>query len=96
METAFLAEPVLMKSLRRKLGNADNIWSEIEGLYDHLHTMTDEDQAEQDRVTFTAFQDCYTKLHGRVEDALEKERREEEARDQARLKAIKLQQLSAK
>ena len=48
MQTALLTEPVPMKSLRRKLGNTESIWLEIERLYDHLHNMTDEDQAEQD------------------------------------------------
>ena len=43
METALLAEPVLMKSLRRKHTQTESIWLEIEGLYDRLHTMTDED-----------------------------------------------------
>ena len=50
--------------------------------------MTDENQAELDRVAFTAFQDRYTELHGRVEDILKKERSEEEAGDQARLKTL--------
>ena len=33
---------------------------QIEGLYDHLRTMTEENQAELYRVAFTAFQDRYT------------------------------------
>ena len=83
MQTALLTEPVPTLSLRRKHTQTESIWLEIKGLYDHLHTMTDEDQAKPDRVTFTAFQDRYTELHGRVEDILEKERSGEEACDQA-------------
>ena len=56
METALLADPFPKLSLRRKLGKAETIWNEIENLYDHLCTMTDEDQAELDCVAFVDFQ----------------------------------------
>ena len=42
MQTALHTKPFPKLSLRRKLGKAETIWSEIEGLYDHLHTMTEE------------------------------------------------------
>ena len=96
METALLADPFPKLSLRRKLRKAETIWNEIENLYDHLCTMTDEDQAELDCVVFVDCQTRYIDLFGRVEDALEEHRIEEETRDQARLKAIKIQQLSDK
>ena len=57
--------------------------------------MTKENQAEQDRVAFTAFQDCYTELHGRVEDVLEKERSKEEGCDQTRASRQREQQHQA-
>ena len=93
METALLADPFPKLSLRRKLGKAETIWNEVENLYDHLCTMTDKDQAEIDRVAFVDFQTRYIDLFGRVEDALEEHRIEEETREQARLKVIKIQQL---
>ena len=71
METALLADPFPKLSLRRKLGRAETIWNEIEGLYDHLCTMTEEERAELDRVAFIDFQGHYTDLYGRVEDTLE-------------------------
>ena len=96
MQTVLHTEPVPTLSLQRKLGKAETIWKEIEGYYDHLCTMTDEDLAEVDRIAFTDFQHRYTNLCGRVEDALEEHRSKEEAREQARLKVIKVQQLNAK
>ena len=96
MQTALHADPFPKLSLRRKLGKAETIWNEIEGLYDHLCTMTDEDRAKLDHVAFIDFQGRYTDLYGRVEDTLEEHRSEEEAREQARLKEIKVQQLNAK
>ena len=48
MQTALLTEPVPTLSLQRKLGKVEGIWSEIEGLYDHLRTMTEENQAKLD------------------------------------------------
>ena len=95
MQTALHTEPFPNLSLRWKLGKAETIWNEIEGLYDHLCTMTEENQAELDRVAFFDFQGRYTELHGRVEDTLEKERSEEEARDQARASRQREQQHQA-
>ena len=48
MQTELHADPFPKLSLRRKLGKAETIWKEIEGYYDQLCTMTDEDQAEVD------------------------------------------------
>ena len=70
METALLADSFPKLSLRRKLGKAESIWNEIEGLYDHLCTMTEEERAELDCVVFIDFQGRYTDLYGRVEDTL--------------------------
>ena len=63
MQTALHTEPFPKLSLQRKLGKAETIWNEIEGLYDHLCTMTEENQAELDRAAFIAFQGRYTELH---------------------------------
>ena len=56
METALLADPFPKFSLRRKLGNAETSWNEVKNYYVHIRTMTDEDQAEIDRVTFEEFE----------------------------------------
>ena len=88
MQTALHTEPFPKLSLRRKLGKAETIWKEIEGYFDHLYTMTDEDRAEVDHVAFTDFQRRYTDLCGRVEDALEEHRSEEESREQEKCHLI--------
>ena len=95
MQTTLLTKPVPTLSLRRKHTQTKGIWAEIQSLYDHLRIMTEENQAELDRVMFTAFQNCYTEVHGHVEDILEKERSEEEAHDQARASKKREQQLQA-
>ena len=71
MEADLVKVPFPEFSLRRKLGKAETIWNEIENLYDHLCTMTNEDQAELDCVAFEDFQTRYIDLFGGVEDAPE-------------------------
>ena len=79
MESALGSDPVPMLSLRRRFSKAENVWSEYEGLYDQLRAITEEDQDKQDRYDFTAFQDPYSDVHGRAEDALDNEQSTEEA-----------------
>ena len=95
MEGAFLAEPVPFYSLRRRWTKAETIWSQYVELFDQLCSVTHEDPNEQDPVNFAAFQERYNNAHGRVEDVLDKEQSEEEARLQetrdaeaTRLKAL--------
>ena len=94
MENKLGADPFPKYSLRRKLGNAETFWKEMENYYIHIRTFTDEDQAEIDRVAFEEFQTRYLDVNGRVEDALEDHRIEEETREQDRLKVLKVKQLS--
>ena len=81
MENALGADHFPKYSLRRKLGNAETFWNEVENYYVHIRTMTDEDQAEIDRVAFEEFQTRYLDVNGRVEDALEEHQIEEETRE---------------
>ena len=80
MEGALVAEPVPFYSLRRRWTKAETIWSQYVELYDQLCAVTHEDPDDQDRVDFAAFQERYTNVHGRVEDVLDKEQSEEDAR----------------
>ena len=56
---------------------------------------TEEDQDEQDRDDFTAFQDRYSDVHGHAVDALDNERSTEEARLKALASKQKVQQYQA-
>ena len=80
MEGALVAEQVLSYSLRRRWTKAETIWSQYVELYDQLCSVTHEDPNEQDPVNFADFQRRYINVHGRVEDVLDKEQSEEEAR----------------
>ena len=96
IESALGTDPVPMLSLRRRFSKAENVWSKYEGLYDQLCAITEEDQAEQDRDDFTAFQDRYSDVHGRAEDALDNERSTEEAPLKALASKQKVQEYNAK
>ena len=95
METALGSDPVPTLSLRRRTRNSENVWSEYEGLYDWLRAITEEDQDEEDRDEFTAFQDRYSDVHGRAEDALDSEQSTEEDRLKALASQQKVQQYQA-
>ena len=95
MESVLGTDPVPMLSLRRRFGKAENVWSEYEGLYDQLRAITEEDQDKEDHDEFTAFQDCYSDVHGRAEDALDSEQSTEEARLKALASKQKVQQYTA-
>ena len=78
MEADLLKEPFPKRSLVRKLGNAETDWNKVENYYVHIRTMTDDAQAEVDRVAYEEFETCYLDLKDRVEDALEEHQIEEE------------------
>ena len=94
MENKLGQDPFPKRSLSRKLGNAETLWKELENYYVHIRTFTDENQAETDRVALEEFQTRYLDVNGRVEDALEDHRVEEETREQDHLKVLKVKQLS--
>ena len=98
MEGALVSEQVLFYSLRRRWTKADTIWSQYVELYDQLCSVTHEDPNEQDPVNFTDFQRHYINVHGRVEDVLDKEQSEEEARlkETRDTKAVRLKTLASK
>ena len=84
MEADLVKDPFPKLLLRRKLGNAETDWNKVENYYVHIRTMTDDDQAEDDRIAYEEFQTRYDDLHDRVEDALEDYRLDEEARERDR------------
>ena len=95
MESALVTEPVPFFSLRRRWSKAETIWSTYEDLFDQLCAVTHEEPDVQDRDDFATFQEHYTNVHGRVQDVLDKEQSEEEARlkelkdaEDARLKTL--------
>ena len=49
MQSTLLSDPVPTLSLRRKIKNSEKVWSEFEEQYDQLRSITEENQAEQDR-----------------------------------------------
>ena len=81
MEADLLKDPFPKFLLQRKLGNAETDWNKVENFYVHIQTLTEDEQAEDDRLAYEEFQTCYLDLSGRVEDALEDYRLEEEARE---------------
>ena len=95
MQSALLSDPVPMLSLRRKIKNSEKVWSKFEEQYDQLRSITEENQAEQDRDDYTAFQGCYFEVHGRAEDALDNERSTEESPLKALASKQKVQQYTA-
>ena len=71
MEADLLKDPFPKFSLRRKLGNAETDWNKVKNFYVHIQTLTEDEQAEDDRLAYEEFQTRYLDLNGRVEDALE-------------------------
>ena len=94
METALGSDPVPTLLLQRRTRNSENVWSEYEGLYDRLRVITEEEE-EEDHDEFIAFQDRYSDVHGRAEDALYSEQSTEEARLKALASRQKVQQYTA-
>ena len=92
MEADLVKDPFPEFSLRRKLENVETDWNKAENYYDHFydHSLT---LTEDDRLAYEEFQTRYLDLSGRVEDALEDYRLEEEARERDRLKVAKVRQL---
>ena len=46
MESALASDPVPTSALRRRITNAQKVWSEFEGQYDQLRAIAGENQAE--------------------------------------------------
>ena len=95
MENALGSDPISMLSLRRRFSKVEDIWAEYKSLYDQLCAITEEDQAERDRDDFNAFQDRYSNVHGRADDAIKNDRSTEEARLKALASKQKVQQYQA-
>ena len=93
MEAELGKEQLLRRSLSRKLGAAETNWNEVKGYYMHILTLITEQEAEDGRLAHEQFQTQYLTLIGRVQDALDKLREEEEAQEQENLKVSKVRQL---
>ena len=93
MEAELGKERVLGQSLARKLGRAETDWSEVEGYYMHILTLISEQEAEDSRAAHEQFQTQFFTLMGRVQDAIDKAREEEEAQEEANLKVSKVRLL---
>ena len=90
MEAELGKERLLGRSLARKLGRAETDWNEVEGYYMHILTLISEQEAEDGRLAHEQFQTQYFTLIGRVQDALDKIREEEEAQEWENLKVSKV------
>ena len=62
---------VLWQSLVRKHGKAEKDWAEVENLYTHILTVSDEQEVEDGRAAFELFQTELFTLLGRVHDAID-------------------------
>ena len=79
MEAELGKEQLLRRSLARKLGHAETDWNKVEDHYMHILTLITEQEAEDGRLAHEQFQTQYLTLIGRVQDALDTHREEEEA-----------------
>ena len=96
MESALASNPAPTSALRRRIKNPQKVWSEFEGQYDQLRAIARENQAEQDRDEYTAFQGCYFEVHACTEDALDDDQDEEDVCPKALTSEQKVQQYTAK
>ena len=71
MEADLLKEQFPKRSLVRKLGIAETDWNEVENCYEHILTLIEDEQAEDDRLAYEEFQTRYLNLNSRVKDALD-------------------------
>ena len=83
----------LKRSLARRLGHAETDWNKVEDYYTRSLTLITEQEAEDGCLAHEQFQTQYLTLIGRVQDALDKLRDEEEAQEQENLKVSKVRQL---
>ena len=81
MEADLIKDTFPKRSLVRKLGNAETDWNKVENYYTHIRTLIEDEQAEDDRLAYEEFQTQYLDVSGRVTDALEDHRLEEETRE---------------
>ena len=86
-------ERILWRSLVRKLGRAETDWTEVENHYTHILTVIGEDEDEDNRDAHEQFQTQLFTLMGRVQDAIDRARGEEEAQEDANRKVSRLRLL---
>ena len=79
MEAELGKEQRLKRSLARKLGHAETDWNKVEDYYMRSLTLITEQEAEVGRLAHEQFQNQYLTLIGRVQDAIDTLREEEEA-----------------
>ena len=94
MEVDLLKDTFPKRSLVRKLGNAETDWNKVENYFTHILTLVEDGQAEDDRLAYEEFQTQYLDISGRVTDALEQNRLEEETRELGDHRLVKVQQLA--
>ena len=70
---------VLWRSLARKLNCAETAWAEMKNHYAQILTMVGEEEAEEGRVAHEELQTQLFTLLGRVQDAIDKAKDEEDA-----------------
>ena len=96
MESTLASDPVPMSALRRRITNAQKVWSKFEGQYDQLRAIAGENQAEQDRTQHVNLQHRYLDLHALAEDALNDDQDTEDICPKELTSGQKVQQYSAK
>ena len=93
MEADLRKDPFPKLTLQKGLGDAETEWNEIKDYHRHILALTEGKQAKDERLAHVEFQTRYIDLNGRVEDALDDHRLEEEARERDQLKVSKVRQL---
>ena len=71
MEADLRKDPFPKLSLLRELGNVETEWNKVQDCYDHILTVTGDEQAEDDHLAYEELQTCYHDLNDQVKDALE-------------------------
>ena len=80
MESALASDPVPTSALRRRITNAQKVWSEFEGQYNQLRAIAGENQAEQDCTQHVNLQRRYLDMHALTEDTLDDDQDAEDVR----------------
>ena len=83
-------ERILWRSLVRKLGRAETDWGEVENHYTHILSVIGDEEDEDERNAHEQFQTQLFTLMGRVQDAIDRARGEEEAQEDANRKVSRL------
>ena len=71
MEADLRKDPFPKLSLLRELGNAETEWNKVQDCYNHILTVTRDEQAEDDYLAYEELKTCYHDLNDQVKDALE-------------------------